>query len=137
MSSDNEDSKNEPNNKVENEPSNTEKKVKLRNKNMSVTFTQPENIILPSDNNDNSENNELRIDEKKKNGSNFSINGDNPNFFDDELEENKVVYEIDFPPTEEEIRPKANHIKTTKYNIFTFLPLNLWSQVNIKMMYQV
>ncbi|ORX56555.1 phospholipid-translocating P-type ATPase [Piromyces finnis] len=103
MSSNNEDSKNESNNNLKKSLSSIAKKEN----NVCVTFTQPkEEIVIPQ-----------------------ILNRDNPsNIFEDEIEENKIVYEINFPPKEEEIRPKANHIKTTKYNIFTFLPLNLWSQ---------
>ncbi|OUM64486.1 hypothetical protein PIROE2DRAFT_42517 [Piromyces sp. E2] len=124
--------KNESSNITENDSSNTENNENSRN-NISVTFSQPNDtsITLQTSTNENSDiqSRQLKIEDRKKNESNFSLNADNPNnFFEDEIEENKVVYEIDFPPTEEEIRPKANHIKTTKYNIFTFLPLNLWSQ---------
>jgi len=73
----------------------------------------------------NQENQLPKLNNKAR-ASNTSLNINN---FEDEVDENKTIYEINFPLKEEDIKKNANRIKTTKYNIFTFIPLNLWSQV--------
>ncbi|ORY65726.1 phospholipid-translocating P-type ATPase [Neocallimastix californiae] len=72
----------------------------------------------------NQENQLPKLNNKAR-ASNTSLNINN---FEDEVDENKTIYEINFPLKEEDIKKNANRIKTTKYNIFTFIPLNLWSQ---------
>ncbi len=47
----------------------------------------------------------------------------------DDLE--KEVREIKYPTPLSQIKRFSNYVKTTKYTILTFIPLNLWQQVNI------
>jgi len=123
MTSETNNSKDKPIDNIKNNPDG-ELNNENSNNNIILTITQPEtkNIIQSDE-----KNKDIQLQEKnnKVTLSNTSLNSNN---FEDELEENKIVYEINFPPSEEEIKPRANKIKTTKYNIFTFLPLNLWSQ---------
>ncbi|KAL6605692.1 phospholipid-translocating P-type ATPase [Neocallimastix californiae] len=118
MSTDKKDSNNESINNIKKDSSNNNL---LNNEKSNLVLTITDNNIIEI------HDREVQLTELNKNinVSSTSLNGNN---FDDEIEENKIVYEINFPPTEEEIKPNANRIKTTKYNIFTFIPLNLWSQ---------
>jgi len=43
--------------------------------------------------------------------------------------ETEAVYEVTFPIPEEKLVRNSNYIRTTKYTIWSFLPLNLISQV--------
>ena len=40
------------------------------------------------------------------------------------------IYEVIFPIPEEKLKKGSNYIRTTKYTLWSFLPLNLISQVN-------
>jgi len=43
----------------------------------------------------------------------------------------REVREIRYPTPLSQIKKLSNYVKTTKYTILTFIPLNLWQQVNI------
>jgi len=44
-------------------------------------------------------------------------------------DEDDTIYEVIFPIPEEKLSKGSNYIRTTKYTIWSFLPLNLISQV--------
>ncbi|ORX47825.1 phospholipid-translocating P-type ATPase [Piromyces finnis] len=65
----------------------------------------------------------IRVDSSKsfhyaKTESNISLNDDS----------NKEIREIRYPIPLSQIKKLSNYVKTTKYTLFTFLPLNLWQQ---------
>jgi len=45
----------------------------------------------------------------------------------------KEVREIRYPIPLSQLKKLSNYVKTTKYTILTFIPLNLWQQVNISL----
>ncbi|KAL6605693.1 phospholipid-translocating P-type ATPase [Neocallimastix sp. 'constans'] len=75
----------------------------------------------------------LYIDESQFNSA-FSLNtpideksGSNTKLFNGE-EKDDSIYEVIFPIPEEKLVKNSNYIRTTKYTIWSFLPLNLLSQ---------
>jgi len=82
----------------------------------------------------------LYIDESQFNSA-FSLNtpideksGSNTKLFNGE-EKDDSIYEVIFPIPEEKLVKNSNYIRTTKYTIWSFLPLNLLSQVIILLIY--